>query len=131
MSMHHVILVLEQPLIPVQAEMELKKGQDNKKALFYFDKAVELNGYDETALVARSRQENSFKLYIFFLSPRCHHSLGRNADAICDARAAVERNNESLLAREALGKAFYSAGQFEHAMAQFYRANRFIVINRI
>ena len=58
MSMHHVILVLEQPLIPVQAEMELKKGQDNKKALFYFDKAVELNDYDETALVARSRQGN-------------------------------------------------------------------------
>ena len=55
----------------------------------------------------------------------------KNADAICDARTAVEMNNESLLAREALGKAFYSAGQFEHAMAQFYRANRFIFIDRI
>ena len=66
MSKHHVILVLEQPLTLLQAEMELKKGQDNKKALFYFDKAVELNDYDETALVARSRQENSFESYTFY-----------------------------------------------------------------
>ena len=34
----------------------MKKGSDAKKALFYLDKAVELNDYDETAFVARSRQ---------------------------------------------------------------------------
>jgi hypothetical protein len=35
--------------------MEMKKGCDVKKALFYLDKAVELNDYDETAFVARSQ----------------------------------------------------------------------------
>ena len=38
-----------------QGEMEMKKGSDGKKCLYYLDKAVELNDYDETAFVARSR----------------------------------------------------------------------------
>jgi hypothetical protein len=38
-----------------QGELEMKKGSDGKKSLFYLDKAVELNDYDETAFVARSR----------------------------------------------------------------------------
>ena len=41
----------------LQGEIELKKKTDIKKCLFYLDKAVELNDYDETALVARSREE--------------------------------------------------------------------------
>ena len=41
--------------IVIEGEMERKRGSDAKKSLFYFDKAVELNDYDETALVARSR----------------------------------------------------------------------------
>ena len=39
----------------MKGEIEMKRGADGKKSLFYFDKAVELNDYDETALVARSR----------------------------------------------------------------------------
>ena len=47
------------PKITIEGEMERKRGSDAKKSLFYFDKAVELNDYDETALVARSRWVNS------------------------------------------------------------------------
>ena len=39
----------------VKGELEMKKGSDGKKSLFYLDKAVQLNDYDEAALVARSR----------------------------------------------------------------------------
>ena len=39
----------------------MKKGSDGKKCLFYLDKAVEFNDYDEAAFVARSR-------YILFLT---------------------------------------------------------------
>ena len=38
--------------------MEMARGSDGKKSLFYFDKAVELNDYDETAFVARSRLDD-------------------------------------------------------------------------
>ena len=38
-----------------KAEQEMKRGSDGKKCLFYLDKAVELNDYDEMAFVARSR----------------------------------------------------------------------------
>ena len=38
-----------------QGELEMKKGSDGKKCLHYLDKAVELNDYDETAYVARSK----------------------------------------------------------------------------
>ena len=33
----------------------MKKGSDGRKCLHYLDRAVELNDYDEAALVARSR----------------------------------------------------------------------------
>ena len=39
----------------VQGELEMKKGSDGRKCLHYLDRAVELNDYDEAALVARSR----------------------------------------------------------------------------
>lgn len=41
----------------IQGEMEMKRGSDGRKSLYYLDKAVEFNDYDETALVARSRLE--------------------------------------------------------------------------
>ena len=40
-----------------QGEMEMKRGSDGRKSLYYLDKAVIFNDYDETALVARSRLE--------------------------------------------------------------------------
>ena len=55
---------------------------------------------------------------------RCLIVLGRNKESVDDALKAVEINSESFQAREALGKAFYSAGCFEHALLQFYKANR-------
>ena len=45
-------------------------------------------------------------------------------EAILDAQAAVKLDRESLEALEALGVALYSAGDFELALIQFYRANR-------
>ena len=45
----------------LQGETELKRGRA-VGSLAYLNKAVELNDYDESALVARSR---------------CHHQLGR------------------------------------------------------
>ena len=63
-----------------QGEMEMKKGSDEKKMLYYLDKAVELNDYDETAYVARSK---------------CYHNLGKNKEAIEDAEMAVERTSWS------------------------------------
>ena len=38
-----------------QGELEMKKGFDGRKSLFYLNKAVSLNDYDETAFIARSR----------------------------------------------------------------------------
>ena len=38
-----------------QGELEMKRSSDERKSLYYLDQAVELNDYDETALVARSR----------------------------------------------------------------------------
>jgi hypothetical protein len=35
--------------------MERKRGSDAKKSLFNYAKTVQLNDYDETVLVARSR----------------------------------------------------------------------------
>ena len=55
---------------------------------------------------------------------RCFIVLGRNKESVDDALKAVEINSESFQAREALGRAFYSAGCFEHALLQFYKANR-------
>ena len=55
---------------------------------------------------------------------RCFIVLGRNEESVDDALKAVEINNESFQAREALGRAFYSAGCLEHALLQFYKANR-------
>ena len=52
-------------------------------------------------------------------------------DSIQDARKAVGLNKESFLAREALGKALYSASYFEHALVEFYRANRSKFVNKV
>ena len=38
-----------------QGEMELKRGCDSKRTLLYLNKAVDLNDYDETALIVRSK----------------------------------------------------------------------------
>ena len=42
--------------------MELKRGCDSKRTLYYLTKAVQLNDYDESALVVRSRQQFSICL---------------------------------------------------------------------
>ena len=55
---------------------------------------------------------------------RCNHYLGRNNEAIEDARLAVERQADSVVAKETLGKALYSAGQFEKALVEFHKAYR-------
>ena len=105
--------------------MEMKRGSDGRKSLFYLDKAVELNDYDETALIARSRLEDDLLCQV---SPccvgRCYHSQGQTAQSIADAEEAVNINKHSAPARQALGIALYSAGQFENALVQFYKANR-------
>ena len=44
----------------LQGEIELRKGSNPVKALFYLNKAVELNEHDESALVARSREVDTF-----------------------------------------------------------------------
>ena len=41
----------------LKGEMELKRGCDGKRTLYYLTKAVQLNDYDESALVVRSRQQ--------------------------------------------------------------------------
>ena len=72
---------------------------------------MELNDYDETAFVARNfifchqivRQKYCF---------RCNLYLGRNKEAIADARLAVKRQPASVAAKDMLGNALYSAGQF-------------------
>ena len=43
------------PTCTAQGEMEMKRSSDEKKSLYYLNQAVEMNDYDETALVARSR----------------------------------------------------------------------------
>ena len=39
----------------LKGEMEMKRGCDSKRTLYYLTKAVQLNDYDESALVVRSR----------------------------------------------------------------------------
>ena len=46
----------------LKGEMELKRGCDGKRTLYYLTKAVQLNDYDESALVVRSRQQFSICL---------------------------------------------------------------------
>ena len=46
----------------LKGEMELKRGCDSKRTLYYLTKAVQLNDYDESALVVRSRQQFSICL---------------------------------------------------------------------
>ena len=43
----------------------MKKGSDGRKCLHYLDRAVELNDYDEAALVARSRSAGDGAAVIF------------------------------------------------------------------
>ena len=50
--------------------------------------------------------------------------MGRNKEAIADARLAVERQPDSVAAKDTLGKALYSAGQFEKALVEFHKAYR-------
>ena len=105
----------------------MKKGSDGRKCLHYLDRAVELNDYDEAALVARSRSagcshlgqmfinvialgnEGGFlnsqcKTYQFIMNAmvhfRCHHHLGKNKEAIDDAMAACEIQPSSGDCRE-------------------------------
>ena len=44
-----------------QGELEMKKGSDGRRCLFYLDKAVELNDYDEevrsTSLFASTKSD--------------------------------------------------------------------------
>ena len=46
----------------LKGEMEMKRGCDSKRTLYYLTKAVQLNDYDESALVVRSRFGNSHEL---------------------------------------------------------------------
>ena len=109
--------------------MEMKRGSDGRKSLFYLDKAVELNDYDETALIARSRLEDDLLCQVSscFIR-RCYHSQGQTAQSIADAGEAVNINKHSAPARAALGTALYSAGLLKvyHArlpyICSFYRA---------
>ena len=50
--------------------------------------------------------------------------MGRNKEAVADARLAVKSQPESVAAKDTLGKALYSAGQFEKALAEFHKAHR-------
>ena len=51
----------------------------------------------------------------------------RHAEAIKDAKEALRYNRTSLTGLEAYGVALYSAGDFELALVQFYRANRYAI----
>ena len=55
---------------------------------------------------------------------RCHLHFGQNKEAIADARQAVKIEPISVVAKEILGKALYSAGQFENALVEFHKADR-------
>ena len=92
----------------------MKKGSDGRRCLFYLDKAVELNDYDEEVMrgglltqrfirmsFRPSSRGASKKIYdgILAVIPhcdcRCYHHLGRNREAIEDALLAVEREPSS------------------------------------
>ena len=51
-----------------KGELEMKRGSDGRKSLYYLDKAVEFNDYDDTALVARSRSEEIYAFGPFMLN---------------------------------------------------------------
>jgi len=89
--------------------MELKQGCDSTRTLFYLSKAVEMNNYDESALVIRSK---------------CYFILGRNDEAVKDALDAVTINPHNAAAKEALAVALYANGQFEKALVYFHRLYR-------
>ena len=49
----------------LKGEWEMKRGTVLQKSLSYFNKAVEMNEYDEIALVARSRFVYDYTDHIF------------------------------------------------------------------
>ena len=55
---------------------------------------------------------------------RCHLYFCHNDQAIIDARKAVSLEPSSVVAKETLGRALYSAGQFENALVEFHKAYR-------
>ena len=67
---------------------------------------------------------SSFDIIICIGLSRCHLHFGHNAEAIADARQAVNLQPSSMLAKETLGKALYSAGQFENALVEFHKVYR-------
>ena len=87
----------------------MRKGSSMGNALFYLDKAVDASDDDETALIARAR---------------CYFILGNYDQATLDSRLALLINPVSVAARQTLGEALYSSGQFESALLQFYRSAR-------
>ena len=54
----------------IKGELELKRGTVLQKSLSYFNKAVEMNEYDEVALVARSRFVNFYLKSICLTLPK-------------------------------------------------------------
>ena len=107
--------------------MELKRGCDSKRTLYYLTKAVQLNDYDESALVVRSRQQFSICQTLMSLDTfiRCYFTLGRNDEAVLDAEEAARINPDNSAAKEALATALYANGHFEQALIQFHRVYRF------
>ena len=55
---------------------------------------------------------------------RCFYAFGLHSEAISDAKKAVERKADSLVAREALGMALYADGLFEKALVEFHKVFR-------
>ena len=103
----------------------MKRGCDSKRTLHYLTKAVQLNDYDESALVVRSRLAILMILKAPDIFIRCYFTLGRNDEAVHDAVEASKINPDNSAAREALATALYANGHFERALIQFHRVYRF------
>ena len=50
--------------------------------------------------------------------------MGQNKALVSDARLAVKSQPDSVAAKDTLGKALYSSGQFEKALVEFHKAYR-------
>ena len=55
---------------------------------------------------------------------RLHLNFGNYEQSVDDAKSAIKMNFSSISARQNLGEALYSSGEFESALLHFYRAAR-------
>lgn len=85
------------------------RGGHYRKALFCYDRALDMKPGNKSALVARSQ---------------CHLKLGDAASALQDAQASFSETGVYIRGLFQFAEALFNLGQFEQALIQYHRGFR-------